>query len=115
MKRALSFLLALGLFLSVFAFAETDDPSVPAQPQPEEAEETGDTLPDEDEGDDSNPLPVDIMEDEDLDAEEELADCASCRDKQYQIQQEESGRSDQNGEDQRIPCQSGLGNQVALA
>ena len=68
MKRGLSFLLVLGLLLSVFAFAETDDPSVPAQPQPEGAEETGDSLPDGDEGDDTNPLPVDIMEDEDLDA-----------------------------------------------
>ncbi len=68
MKRVLSFLLALGLLVSICAFAETDDPSVPAQPQPEEAEETGDSLPDEDEGDDTNPLPVDIMEDEDLDA-----------------------------------------------
>ena len=69
MKRALSFLLALCLILSVCAFAETGESLTPAPPQPEEAGETGDTAPDEDEGDDSNPLPVDIMEDEDLDAD----------------------------------------------
>ena len=69
MKRALSFLLVFGFLFSICAFAETDDTSTPDQPQPEEANEAADALPDEDEGDDSNPLPVDIMEEEDLDAD----------------------------------------------
>ena len=48
MKRLLSFLMMMVLIFSVCAFAETDD------------------------GDDSNPVPVDMMEDDELEVEEEF-------------------------------------------
>ena len=71
MKRVLSFLLVMGLVFSVCAFAETDAGEVPVPP--EAAEYTEEVIPaEEEEGDDSNPEPVDIMEEEDLDAEEQV-------------------------------------------
>ena len=77
MKRLISFLLALLLVLSAFAFAETADEGDDSNPVPIEAEEDGDDsepvpLDAEDEGDDSNPVPVDMMEDEELETEEEI-------------------------------------------
>ena len=50
MKRLISFLLALLLVLSAFAFAETADEGDDSNPVPIEAEE---------DGDDSEPVPLD--------------------------------------------------------
>ena len=58
MKRVLSFLLFLTLVFSVCAFAETNDADEPESVPLEE-------------GDDSNPVPVDMMEEEELEIEEE--------------------------------------------
>ena len=59
MKRVLSFLLFLTLVFSVCAFAETNDADEPESVPLEE-------------GDDSNPVPVDMMEDEEVEIEEEI-------------------------------------------
>lgn len=70
MKRLISLLLALLLAVSPAVFAETADDEgddsnpAPLDVIPEEAE-------DED-GDDSNPVPVDMMEDEELEVEEQI-------------------------------------------
>ena len=63
MKRMISLLLAVLLIFSVFAFAETADDGDDSNPIPIDAEE---------EGDDSNPVPVDMMEDEELEVQEEI-------------------------------------------
>ena len=59
MKRVLSFLMILMLIFSVCALAETDDSG------------ENETVPME-EGDDSNPVPVDMMEDEETEIVEEI-------------------------------------------
>ncbi len=72
MKRVLSFLLILGLIFSACAFAETGTEDAPATPVPNEAAEAV-SMEDED-GDDSEPEPIDIidmMEEEALDDGEE--------------------------------------------
>ncbi len=71
MKRVMIFLLVLCLILSVCAFAETTE-SGEAAPVPAEAEASDDQTADGDEGDDSNPEPVDMMEDVELDEEEQI-------------------------------------------
>ncbi|MBR3334262.1 MAG: peptidoglycan-binding protein [Clostridia bacterium] len=75
MKRALCFLLVLGLVFSVCAFAETNDADgTPVLPAPDEAE----AVPmeeEEEDGDDSAPEPIDIidmMEEEALEDGEEI-------------------------------------------
>ena len=75
MKRVLSFLLTLCLVFSACVFAgatEADDYFTPAPEGFGETEESEDVPPDGEEGDDSNPEPVDMMEDEDLDAGEQV-------------------------------------------
>ena len=62
MKRLLTLLLALILLFSACAFAEMEDDGDDSNPVPVEA----------DDGDDSNPQPVDMMEDEELDTKEEI-------------------------------------------
>ena len=69
MKRLISFLLALILMGCVFAAAEDADDGDDSNPVPLEAEETEEV---EEDADDSNPIPVDMMEDEDLEVEEEI-------------------------------------------
>ena len=59
MKRVLSFLMILLLVFSACAFAEQNDSDTPEAVPMEE-------------GDDSNPVPVDMMEDEELENEEEI-------------------------------------------
>ena len=59
MKRVLSFLMILLLVFSACAFAEQNDSDAPEAVPMEE-------------GDDSNPVPVDMMEDEELENEEEI-------------------------------------------
>ena len=62
MKRLLTLLLALILLFSACAFAEMEDDGDDSNPVPVEA----------DDGDDSNPQPVDMMEDEELEVQEEI-------------------------------------------
>ena len=73
MKRVICFLLILGLAASVCAFAETNDTFTPASAQPEGADDA-EAVPIEDEGDDSNPEPVDMMEDEDPESTEQVTE-----------------------------------------
>ena len=73
MKRVLCLLLVLGLVLTVCAFADTNGTEeAPAAPVPEE----GEAVPmEEEDGDDSEPEPIDIidmMEEENLDDGEEI-------------------------------------------
>ena len=69
MKRLISFLLALILMGCVFAAAEDADDGDDSNTVPLDAEETEEV---EEDADDSNPIPVDMMEDEDLEVEEEI-------------------------------------------
>ena len=62
MKRLLTLLLALILLFSACAFAEMEDDGDDSNPVPVEA----------DDGDDSNPQPVDMMEDDELEVQEEI-------------------------------------------
>ena len=62
MKRFLTLLAVLLLLFSVCAFAETENEGDDSNPMPIETEE----------GDDSNPQPVDMMEDEELEVKEEI-------------------------------------------
>ena len=71
MKRVLSFLVILSLAFSICSFAETND-TAGFTPAPAETGEAETMPPDEEEGDDSNPEPVDMMEDEELDVDEEI-------------------------------------------
>ena len=74
MKRVLALLLILMMVFSVCAFTEAEE-TPPETPVPAEAAEGEDaeTVPlEEDNGDDSNPEPVDMMEEEELDADDEI-------------------------------------------
>ena len=62
MKRFLTLLAALILLFSACAFSAAEDEGDDSNPMPIEGEE----------GDDSNPQPVDMMEDEELEAKEEI-------------------------------------------
>ena len=63
MKRLLSMLMAFLLLFSVCAFAEMED---------DDGDDSNPVPMDTDEGDDSNPLPVDMMDDTELEIEEEI-------------------------------------------
>ena len=69
MKRVLAFLLIMGMVFSFCTLTEATETEESA-PVPAEAEEAGETLTDGEEGDDSNPEPVDMMEEEEADAGE---------------------------------------------
>ena len=71
MKRALSFLLVLLMIFAVCAFAETGDEAATAPAGQDEAETEAVPLEGED-GDDSNPEPMDMMEEEDQSTEEQV-------------------------------------------
>ena len=72
MKRILSFLMILMLVFPVYAFAEDTEEVSGAEP-----------VPMEEEGDDSNPVPVDMMEEEELEIEDETEQILNGRALQY--------------------------------
>ena len=72
MKRILSFLIILMLVFPVYAFAEDTEEVSGAEP-----------VPMEEEGDDSNPVPVDMMEEEELEIEDETEQILNGRALQY--------------------------------
>ena len=70
MKRVLAFLLILIMVFSVCAFTEAE---MPEAPEPARQAAESETVPmEEEDGDDSNPEPVDMMEEEELEEDEEI-------------------------------------------